>query len=107
MLMAKTCSPELQLPPHDIHDARVRLPRRSARVDEHHSPLFPLRDRQIAFVHTHEKSPRLLLEPVLISVPAFRVSRITLIAPPRPAYTGARVRVEQNGQIGLQIPAQD
>src|SRR5450432_523669 len=82
------------------------LPRRPARIHHHHAPLLPRRNRQIPFTHSPKKRPRLLLKSILIPMPAPRAYRIPLIPPPRPAHTRPRVRIKQDRQVGLQVPAQ-
>ena len=52
----------------------MRLPRRPARIHHRDPPMLPRRDRQISFMHPRKESPRLLLEPVLVAVPAARTA---------------------------------
>src|SRR5579864_9036571 len=83
----------------------MRLPRRSARIDNNHASRLPLRDRVISVAHARKESSRLLLEPVLVMT-AVGGLRDSLIAAARAADAGMRIGIEQQCQVRLQIPAE-
>ena len=72
------------------------------------NPLWlTLRDFQISAPDTAEKGPALLLKPVLVAFPALALGSARTITAPRPLDAGGHIRIHQDRQIGLQVPAQN
>jgi len=82
----------------------MRLTWGTARIHGHDSSRLPLGDRCETVAHASKESSRLLLEAVFIMTAA-TILRVTFIPPPRTVYAGLRIRVEQQREIWMQIPA--
>src|SRR6266478_8807215 len=100
---------EFQLLPQQLHDNRMRFVGRASGIYDLHSLRLAGRDRQIRVADASEKSAIFLLKTVLVSFRAFFRSATLVfpIAPPGALDGERHIVVQQNGQVGLQVPAED
>src|SRR2546423_99062 len=97
---------ELELLLHHFLDALMRLSRRTARIHRYNASRLAPGNRREAFAHAAEERPCLLLEAVLVMA-ADTVLRNSFIAATCSANAGVWIRIQKQGQVGLQVPAQN
>lgn len=91
---------------HDVENLQVRCRRRTPCVHNCYALRFAACDGEIAVAHAREEGTVFLLESVFILVAA-TVFRTLLVAAPGAVDAAGYVGVHENGQVGLQVVAQD
>src|SRR5258708_21798217 len=87
---------QLKIPRHSFQDAFMRLCRSASSVHYDHPLRLPFRNLQITLTHPPKKSPRLLLEAVLVAVATACGSRGALIAPAGATHNAGGIGIQQD-----------
>src|SRR5580704_12669699 len=110
--LEKSCASDtqLQLSSDRLHNPAMCLCRRAASVHRDHPLRLSRCNRHVTVAHASEKAAALLLEAILVggfARPLVSPVGGVSIAPPRTPNTHGRIRLEEDGQVGLHIATKD